>query len=511
MALKAINPDNLDRSISPADNFYRFANGGWLNNNPIPPEYSRWGSFEELNEVSISQLRKILEDCVGDTATADVNRRAISIMYSTGMDTSACEAFGLSPLSDVFSVIDDIKSPPDVVRLAAVMPAEMGVSGGLFGFYSLPDAKNSSWEVVALSQSGSLGIGDRDFYFREDKDTIREKYVQHVANMLKLGAFCPDDERDSAQLMMNLETKMAESCMTKTDKRDPTKTYNKFDGVDKLSEATSPDGNIPWADFFRLVGLKEDALKTIVVDNPAFFQNLSTLLEKTPISVWKTYLRFHVMKGMADFVGPDVKEEHFSFYGTVMTGQPEMKSRWKRVLQGGVTDMLEDSLGILYTEKHFPALAKKACLELVNELVAVFRERINELDWMQQETKDKALQKLANFRPMIGYPDKWDVDDLPDLMPEISVDNSYAANVRACNVRNFRKVVERIDKAVDGNRWEMPATIVNAYFHPLKNVIVFPAAILQPPFFYHPTDDQPYGDVAINFSAIGAVICHEIS
>lgn len=509
--MKAIELENLDNDVSPGENFYQFANGGWLRNNPIPGEYSRWGSFEQLNEVSMAQLRAILEECVANKETTDSNRRAVGILYETGMDESSCEAYGLSPLSDVFSAIDDVQKPQDVVRLSAKFHNEMGIDGGLFSFSNLPDAKNSAWEVVILSQSHSLGIGDRDFYFKEDKETIREKYVQHVANMLKIGGFCPGDESVAAQAMMDLETKIAESCMTRTDRRDPVKTYNKFEGVEKLTARTSPEGTIPWSDYFRIVGLQEGALQTIILDNPLFFETLSSLLTETPLHVWKTYLRYHVMKNMAEFVSMDVIEEHFSFFGTVMTGQPEMKPRWKRVLQKGVTDLLDDSLGILYTEKHFTAEAKKACLELVNELVGVWQERIQKLDWMQEETKERALKKLSNFRPLIGYPDKWDVDDIPDLLKHMSSNKSYAENVRACNLRHFRKIVGRIDKPVDIGRWEMPATIVNAYFHPMKNVIVFPAAILQPPFFYHPTEEEPYGDVAINFSAIGAVICHEIS
>lgn len=511
MVGKAIELENLDRDVRAGENFYQFANGGWLRNNPIPAEYSRWGSFEQLNEESLKQLRTILEDCVNDSETSDSNRQAVGIIYSTGMDESSCEAYGLSPLFDVFSAIDDVQKPQDVVLQTAKFRSEFGVRGGLFGFSSIPDAKNSGWEVISLSQSFSLGIGDRDFYFREDKETIREKYVEHVANMLKIGGFCPGDESISAQKMMDLETKMAESCMTRTDRRDPLKTYNKFEGVAKLVERTSPDGTIPWFEYFCALGLEESALKTIIVDNPLFFETLSSLLVETPLSVWKTYMRYHVMKNMARYVSTDVTLEHFSFFGTTMTGQPEMKPRWKRILQEGVTELLEDSLGILYTNKHFTSKAKKACLELVNELVGVWKERIQELDWMEEETKQRALQKLGRFRPLIGYPDKWDVDDIPDLLRKISTERSYVDNVRACNVRNFRKVIERIDKAVDPDRWEMPATIINAYFHPLKNVIVFPAAILQPPFFYHPTEEEPFGDVAINFSAIGAVICHEIS
>lgn len=511
MTLKAIDPENMDRSVSPTDDFYQFSNGGWLKKNEIPAEHSRWGTFEELNELSMKQLRDILDQCVSETDSEDPNLRAVAVLYSTGMDEATCEAYGISPLSDVFSAIDEIEDPSDIIRLAARFRSEMGVHGGLFSFSSSPDAKNSSWEVIALSQDSSLGIGDRDFYFSDDRQSTREKYITHIANMLRIGGFCPGDEECSAKQMMELEIKLAGSCMTQVEHRDPDKTYNKFEGVESLASRTSPDGIIPWSDYFNIIGLKEEALETILLDNPSYFEMLSSQLQKTPLHIWKTYLRFHTMKSMSDYVGPDVEEESFSFYGKTMTGQPEMKQRWKRVLNAGITELLRDSLGLLYTEKHFTSIAKKSCLDMVNVLIDVWKERIQELDWMQEETKGKALQKLARFRPMIGYPDKWDVEDIPKLLNIISSDKSYAANVRACNVRCFKKIVERIHKPVDPGRWEMSATVVNAYFDPLKNVIVFPAAILQPPFFFHPTEDEPYGDVAVNFSAIGAIICHEIS
>ncbi|KAI0566263.1 Neprilysin metalloprotease (M13) [Gracilaria domingensis] len=512
-AVNGIDVANLDRSISPAHNFYRFANGGWLSRNPIPGEYSRWGAFEELHEMGNSQLRQILEECVQDESTTDPNRIAVGILYATGMDEDACEKHGLAPMKDVFEHIDNIKEPHEVLLLSATLRSQLGITPGLFGFYSIPDAKNSSWEVMAVSQSGSLGIGDRDFYFRDDKKEIREKYVKHVANMLSLCGFCNEQvAEEKAKQHMDLEIKIATSCRTKTEMRDPLKTYNKFEGVEDLVERTKSDeGKLPWAQFFKLLGLPEEATKTIIVDNPGFFVNLTKLLFDVDMETWKIYTTYHVMKRMARYLPTKVEEEQFSFFGTTMTGQPEMKPRWKRVLNSGVTDLLEHCLGILYTDRHFSSLAKTACLEMVNVLTDVLLERIDNLEWMQPETKEKAKQKLAKFRPMIGYPDKWEVDDIPELIKKLSMKNSYATNARACMVREFELMIKRIDKPVDPNRWEMPPTMVNAYFHPLKNVIVFPAAILQPPFFFHPSTDAPYGDPAVNFSAIGAVICHEIS
>lgn len=507
--VNGLDPSNLDLSTPPQTNFYQFTNGKWLSSNPIPAEYSRWGSFEQLSELSYDQLRQILEQCIEDPS--DANRRAVSVIYSTGMDEDACEKHALEPLADVFKEIDAVETGSQVLTLLARMDKEMGVNGGAFNFYSVPDAKNSSWEVIALSQSNSLGIGDRDFYFRDDKQNIRDKYVQHVANMLKLAHFANDENAvNLAEKHMDLETKIAESCKTKTEMRDPLNTYNKFDGVEDLIERTKSDTVLPWKDYFRLIGLSEDNVKTIIVDNPSFFVNLTTLLTETDINIWKTYLRYHVLKSMAGYLTVAIKEEHFSFFGKTMTGQPQMKPRWKRVLNT-VTSMLEDSLGILYTDRYFTPIAKNACLEMVNVLTDVLRSSIDKVEWMQSETKIRAKQKLDNFRAMIGYPDEWHVDDIPQLLTKISREQSYCSNIRACNVRNSEQVIDRVDKPVDPLRWEMPCTVINAYFHPLKNVIVFPAAILQPPFFFHPTKESPYGDAAVNFSAIGAVICHEIS
>ncbi|CAN8063174.1 unnamed protein product [Agarophyton chilense] len=486
--VNGIDVANLDRSESPTKNFYRFANGGWLSRNPIPNEYSRWGAFEELNESCNKQLRQILDECVQDETITDPNRIAVRIMYATGMDEESCERHGLNPMKDTFELINDVKEPHEVLLLSATMRAEHGISSGLFGFYSLPDAKNSSWEVMAISQSRSLGIGDRDFYFRDDKKDIREKYIQHVAKMLTICGFCKEEvAEEKARQHMDLETKIAASCRTKTDMRDPLKTYNKFEGVEDLVRRTKFDETIlPWGQFFKLLGLPEGATKTIIVDNPEFFVNLTKLLYEVEVETWKIYLTYHVMKDSADFLTKAVEEEHFSFFGTAMTGQPKMKPRWKRVLNSGVTGLLDHCLGILYTDRHFSPSAKTACLEMVNVLTDVLFERIDNLQWMQADTKEKAKQKLAKFRPMIGYPDKWEVDDIPELIKKLSMQNSYAANARACAVRGFKLMIERIDKPVD-------------------------PAILQPPFFFHPSPEAPYGDPAVNFSAIGAVICHEIS
>lgn len=508
--VSGIDIANLDRKTSPRENFYRFANGGWLDRNPIPAEYSRWGAFEELNELSNSQLRVILDEChkaaESDDAT-DAHTKAIGVLYATGLDEAAATAHGVTPLADVYEAIDLASTPAELVLLKARMSAKMGVHGGLFAFYSIPDAKNSSWEVAALSQSAALGIGDRDFYTMPDKQKIRDGYVAHVLRLLRLSGV--DVTEADAAALLELEISLAEKMLTRTERRDPHRIYNKFESIDDLAERTETS-SLPWADVFAAYGLPAE-FGVVIVDNPAYFTYLAEQLQKVPMETWKLYMRYHATLSMAQFLGADVEQERFDFHTKEMTGQKEMKPRWKRVLNGAVGDLLEDSLGMKYTARHFSSAAKDMCLGMVQNLTQVLGEHLKTVEWMEEVTKEKALLKLSKFRPLIGYPNKWDEEGIEELAAELSVDKSYTSNVRLCQVREFKQMTARINKAVDPDRWEMPSYMVNAYYHPLKNVIVFPAAILQPPFLIHPTPEAPEGDPAVNYSAIGAVICHEIT
>lgn len=510
--VSGIDLSNLDRDTSPRENFYRFANGGWIDRNPIPAEYSRWGAFEELNELSNAQLRNILDSCrdaiLNDGSTVDAHVVAIGTLYATGLDEDAANKHGFNPLQDVFAAIDAVETPAQVAVLKARMSADMGVDGGLFAFYSIPDAKNSAWEVATISQSAALGIGDRDFYVLPDKESVRDAYVVHLQQMLEMsGASCSEVD---AQDILALETSLAEVMLTRTERRNPLKVYNKFEGTADFATRTNTKELIPWKDVFAAFGLPDD-FGVLIVDHPPYFTHLAETLHSTPLSTWKRYLRYHALLSMAHCLGTDSEQECFDFHSKLMTGQKEMKPRWKRVLNKSVGELLEDSLGMKYTEKHFTPATKEMCNDMVNILKEVLAKHLKGVDWMAEKTKERALLKLSRFRAMIGYPNKWDEEGIEELAAQLSVKKSFADNVRLCSVRMFGKSMGRINKAVDPDRWEMPSYMVNAYYHPLKNVIVFPAAILQPPFLIHPTHNAPDGDPAVNYSAIGAVICHEIT
>jgi putative endopeptidase len=431
--VRGLHPDNMDTAVQPRDNFYQYANGRWLNANPIPTEYSRWGAFEQLHELSQAQLRGILDDAErtnGREGTAAVaaavenndwqhehlHAALLGTLYATGMDEDACNRAGFAPLNDVFEAIDACSSPVELVALVSVLAAQRGVDAGFLGVDASPDAKNSDWCVLHLGQHGILGIGDRDFYLDNDKRHIRDQYRIHVARLLRLASSttpaCSADSsaiaeaaQADADAMVELETSIARACMTKTEHRDPHKTYNKFESIAELANRTGTTDSIPWNAFFKGLGLDTE-FGGIVVDNVALVTELGNLIKSVPLNTWKTYVRFHAASAIAPYLGKDAVEEHFNFHVKVMTGQPEMKPRWKRVITH-VGALLQESLAMLYVARHFSPQAKKTCMEMVEILVGVVRSRIDEVDWMSLDTKKRAHAKLARFRAKIGYPDKW--------------------------------------------------------------------------------------------------------
>lgn len=512
--VKGLDPANLDRAVSPGDNFYRFANGKWLEANPVPPEYSRWGAFEQLHELSQEQIRVILEECQSlasadpNDSKVDIHTKLVGILYATGMNEDACDKNGFLPMEDVYQMIDNCATAADIFKLAARFLVQHGVAAGFCRVDDRPDAKNSSWTVIHVSQSGSLGIGDRDFYLEKDKEEIREKYVQHVERLLKLSGIA-GDVAGKANAMMALETKIAESCLTMTERRDPLKTYNKYESPQALGDGTGTGGKVPWAEFFSGLGLG-DEFGGIVLDNPGFAQRMGELFESEDVDTWKTYARYHATNSMAPYLGKEAVKENFEFHTKVMSGQPDMKPRWKRI-SAHIGGVLEESLGIKYVERHFSPEAKQVCKDMVKILTEVLKSRFDEIEWMGPETKKKAHAKLDRFRAKIGYPDRWDVEHCAELLSLIGHDASYAANIRMSSAVEARRSMKRVNKPVDPDKWYFPPYIVNACFVPTRVEILFPSAILQPPFFIPPTKESPHGDPPVNFAAIGAVICHEIS
>ncbi len=512
-----IKLDNLDQSTSPQDNFYRFVNGGWIDRNPISAklEYSRWGAFEEVDEKSNEQLKVILEECSEKVLNhdeseppLDIHTSAIGSLYASGMDEKACNEFGFSPLSDVFQEIEMIQSTSEIFPLKARLTAEFGVHGGLFAIYSKPDAKNSKWEVAALSQSSALGIGDRDFYILADKKEIRDHYIAHLQRLLTLSGI--ECNEQNASEILELETSLAEKMLSRTERRDPKTVYNSFESIEDFAMRTETADQIQWNEVFKLFGFENGKVGKIIVDNPKYFTYLVDRLNTYSLSTWRQYLRYHVLRSMSSYLSEEAESELFYFHNEIMVGQRAMKPRWKRVLRGSVSGLLQDSLGMKYTQSHFSPSAKTLVLNMTKSLTEVLEEKLKNSSWMSEKTKEKALLKLSRFRPMIGYPDKWDENGISELAFDLDHKKSYASNVRLCNILQFRKAMRRINKPVDPNRWQMPAFMVNAYFSPLKNIIVFPAAILQPPFLIQPTSEAPEGDPAINYSAIGAVICRKL-
>ncbi len=489
----ALDRANLDTTMSPNQDFYQFANGNWLKNNPAPAEYSRWGSFEILAEKNYEVLHKILADAAANTNAAEgSNLQKIGDFFYTGMDSAGIEAEGIKPLTEDLKKIDDIKTLSDFQNLVAYFHKYEVVD--LFEFWAGQDARNSDMVIAQLSQGG-LGLPDRDYYVNDDQRSkdIREAYIKHMTKMFEFLGDSPEQAVKEANTVMNIETRLAKSSKTRVEMRDPVARYNKMEisGLQKLS----PEFN--WSGYFATIGLPD--LKEVNVGQPDFFREISVMQKSVPLSDWKSYLRWHVIHSAAGDLNSAIVNENFDFYGKFLSGRQKLQPRWKRVLRA-TNATLGEALGQLYVEKVFPPEAKKRAYQIVMNLKDAFRERIKNLDWMSEATKKQALIKLNAFGVKIGYPDKW-ID-----YSALKIDrNSYFANVKRAALFDFNRQIRKINKPVDPTEWHMLPQTVNAYYNPLSNEIVFPAAILQPPFFDHDADD------AVNYGAMGAIIGHEMT
>jgi putative endopeptidase len=484
---------NLDRSVSPCNNFFQFAAGGWIKNNPIPPAYTRWGSFPILKDHNEDVLHAILEEAAKDkNATPGSNWQKVGDFYASCMDESQIESAGLEPLDAELKRIAEIKDP--VTLQTEVAHLQRGGVNAVFGFGSEPDFKNSS-QMIASAGQGGLGLPDRDYYTRDgDKDKqLRDAYVQHVANMFKL--LGDDDAKAAAEAkaVLSIETTLAKASMQRVDLRDPDKVYHKM-AVASLRELTP---NFAWADFFKEVGAP--AVSEINIGQPEFFKEVNAEIVSVPLADWKTYLRWHFVHSVAAALPAKFVEENFNFYNRTLQGQKEMLPRWRRCVQA--TDgQLGEALGQFYVQRAFPPEAKARALVMVKNLIAALREDLSTLDWMSPATRAQALKKLEAIQLKIGYPDKW------RDYSRFQVDRGpYVENVRRGNDFESDYDVAKIGKPTDRTLWGMTPPTVNAYYSALRNEIVFPAGILQPPFY------DPNRDDAINYGAMGAVIGHELT
>ena len=489
-----LDPKNMDTSVKPQDDFFMLANGGWIKRNPIPPEYSRWGSFDELTEKNTIALREIAEKSAANApkAAPGSEPQKVGDYYAAGMDEQAISAARLKPLEEELKRIDAIKDRGDVLKEIAHLHTFAVVA--FFRFGAGQDDKNSE-SVIAQASQGGLGMPDRDYYTKEDPASkkLRDQYAEHVAKIFMLLGDSAEVANARAKAVLTLETSLAIPAMTRVQQRDPQAVYHKMKPAEL--QALTPDWN--WSDYFKAANLAEPP--EINVAQPEFFKAANKVFTATALDDWKTYLRWHLVNAATPELSNDFADENFRFNGMILTGAQKIKPRWKRVVASTDTS-LGEALGKLYVADHFPPEAKARALEMVNNLRAALADRIKSLEWMDDATKQEALKKLAAFNVKIGYPDKW--RDYSALKIDRA---SFLWNAQRAAMFEVDRRLKKIGQPVDRSEWNMSPPTVNAYYNSKLNEIVFPAGILQPPFFDAKADD------AVNYGGMGAVIGHEMT
>ena len=490
--IAAINPANMDTTVAAGTDFYEYACGGWIKNNPLKPEYARFGTFDQLLENNQEQLRVLIEELSATPHEAGSVAGKIGALYAMGLDSTKLNADGVAPIKEELAAINALATKSDVSKMVATLHKE-----GMAPFFALfvdADEKNSAMNIVQLYQAG-IGMGDRDYYLLEDEGSakMRDAYRAYINKLFTLAGSSPEQADAAVDAVMKIEKAIAEISYGREDLRDSQKNYNKL-AYEDFKQIESP---LDWDVYFESMGLA--GLKELDAKQINFYKDMNKALQNTTVDEQKYYLAFNLLSAAAPYLSDDFVDADFEFYGKVMSGKQEQQPRWKRSLNT-VNGSLGEAVGQMYVEKYFPASSKEKMLTLVGNLQTALSERINGLEWMSDTTKAKAQEKLAAFTVKIGYPDKW--RDYSGL--EIK-DDSYWANVRRSNIFDMAYQLADVDKPVDKSRWHMNPQTVNAYYNPTTNEICFPAAILQPPFF------NPDADDAVNYGAIGVVIGHEMT
>jgi predicted metalloendopeptidase len=492
-----INVNFMDTKVKPTDDFFRYVNGTWLDNTQIPNDKTRWGSFDELRQKTDTDALIILNEAAKNPIYKSNTDQGKAInLYKSILDTVARNKQGISPLKPYLAKINAVKNTADLQALLIQMAPQGGI--GFFGVGVGVDAKNSNRNVINVGP-GSVGLPDRDYYVSEDADSKekRAKYLLHLTKMLQLLGEKPAEAQANADRILALETAMSKPRFDRVERRDRRKSYNPMT-VSDLQKLTP---SINWDVYLTQIGLpKTDSL---IVAQPKYLVALETILKENKVADWKAYMRWTLLNRSASLLSTQLETANWEFYGKTLTGAVKQRPLQERALQviNGATG---EALGKLYVEKKFPAEAKAKAEKMIKNVFLAFENRINNLAWMSQETKKSAIAKLNKSRVKIGYPDKWkDYSALTIQSPEEG--GSYFENVKNISKWSYNENIAELKKPVNKEKWGMSPQTVNAYYNPSYNEIVFPAAILQPPFYNYQADE------AVNYGGIGAVIGHEIS
>ena len=481
----------MDRSVDPSVDFYRYAAGIWMENNPVPADKSRWGAFDELLQRNFALIHEILEDAAGRASALEPSpRRQVGQFFTSALDTASRGRQRFGPITSELARIESVSSLPELYSVLAALHRE-GVDG-FFDSYVWPDKRASEVYAFYLDQGG-LSLPDREYYLDPQFEPIRVAYRAHLDRSLRSLGDSPDRVRAAAETIVGIETELARASRTRTELRDEEKNYNRI----PVAEFGARHPSVPWAEYLqdREVG----GIPHVIVGQPEFFDSLDRLLAERPLSEWKEYLRWHLLHDAAPFLHAEAEAEDFDFFHRTLRGQAEPEPLWKRAALV-IDATLGEALGALFVERAFPPEAKARMAVLVSDLRSVFVDRLRTRDWMSEETRHKALAKFARFEAKIGHPEVYRDYSSVRIAP-----GDYIGNVRRARAFEVHRQAIRVGQPVDRTEWGMTPPTVNAYFSPVKNEIVFPAGILQPPFFDVGCDD------AVNYGGIGAVIGHEIT
>lgn len=492
-----INVDLMDKSVKPGDDFFRYVNGTWFDRTEIPGDRVRWGSFDELRQNTDIDALAILKEATANKKL-DPNSdqvKAVNV-FVTYMDTVSRNKLGIKPIKPTLDKINAIKNVDDLNKLILELQPEGGI--GFYSMYIGADAKNSTKNIVNVTLGG-LGLPDRDYYVSDDADSKekREKYVLHVEKMLQYVGEKPAQAKESAKKVLALETAMATPRLDRVERRDRRKTYNMMSVADlqKLTPAVN------WNNYFTKLGITK--LDSLNVSQPKYMTALQTIFTENKVEDWKAYLRWMLIDNASDVLTTEIEKANWDFYSQTLQGAKKQRPREERALQV-VNGTVGEALGKLYVEKKFPAEAKEKANKMIKNVFLAFENRINKLPWMTPETRKGAIDKLRKSTVKIGYPDKW--KDYSKLVIKSKENGgTYYENMKNVSKWGFNENIADLSKPVDKTRWGMSPQTVNAYYNPSYNEIVFPAAILQPPFYDYKADE------AVNYGGIGAVIGHEIS